>query len=64
VRLRPSEGRFWGILTGIAALVCMTGLGYLIGVEGKRAFGLAAFVGLSGLASALVWGVWSLEEEK
>src|SRR5882672_8868345 len=57
---RASEAkrrRFWGILTGIAAFVCVAGLGYLIGIEGKRAFGLAAFVGLSGLASALVWGV-------
>lgn len=56
--------RFWGILTATAALVTVLGLGYLIGIEGKRAFGLAAFVGLSGLGSALVWGVWEIESEE
>ena len=56
--------RLWGIVTALAAAVSFAGLGYLIGVEGKRAIGLAAFVGLSGLASAIVWGIWEIEREE
>ncbi len=55
---------YWCIVVAVAACITMFGIGYLIGVEGKRAIGLAAFVGFSALASALVYGVWEIERDE
>lgn len=62
--LAAKRKRRTGILIALTGAVTMFGLGYLIGVEGNRALGLCAFVGLSGLATALVWGTWEIESEE